>query len=80
MPPMEKAELVNFLKANIDVFAWNAYDVLGIDLELACHRLNVNLEVMLHKQPPQRSFKDHAEAVKTEVNKLKQVRAIKECA
>ena len=53
MPPMEKAELVNFLKANIDVFAWNAYDVLGIDLELACHRLNVNLEVMLHKQPPQ---------------------------
>ena len=53
LPPMEKAELVNFLKANIDVFAWNAYDVLGIDLELACHRLNVNLEVMLHKQPPQ---------------------------
>ena len=35
--PMEKAELVKFLKTNIDVFAWNAYDVPGIDSGLACH-------------------------------------------
>ena len=52
LPPMEKAELVKFLKANIDVFAWNAYDALGINPDLACHWLNVNLEAMLHKQPP----------------------------
>ena len=37
LPPMEKAKLVKFLKANIDVFAWNAYDVPGIDPGLACH-------------------------------------------
>ena len=37
LPPMEKVELVKFLKANIDVLAWNAYDVLGIDPTLACH-------------------------------------------
>ena len=37
LPPIEKAELVKFLKANIDVFPWNAYDVLGIDPWLACH-------------------------------------------
>ena len=42
LPPMEKAELVKFLKANIDVFAWNAYGILGIDPTLACHYLNVN--------------------------------------
>ena len=52
LPPMEKVELVKFLKANIDVFAWNAYDALGINLDLACHWLNVNLEAVLHKQPP----------------------------
>ena len=78
MPPIEKAELVKFLKANIGVFAWNVYDVLGIDPKLACHQLNVNLEAVPHKQPPQRSSKDHVEAVKTEVNKLKQVGAIRE--
>ena len=78
LPPLEKAKLVKFLKANIDVFAWNAYDVPRIDLRLACHKLNVNPETMQRKQPPQRSSKDCAEAVKTEVNKLKQARAIKE--
>ena len=48
---MEKVELVKFLKANIDVFAWNAYDIPGINPWLACHQLNVNLEAMLRKQP-----------------------------
>ena len=75
---MEKAELVKFLKANIDVFAWNAYDVPGIDPWLACHQLNVNPEAMPRKQPPWRSFKVHIEKIWTEVNKLKQARAIKE--
>ena len=78
LPPMEKAELVKFLKTNIDVFAWNAYDIPGIDLGLACHRLNVNPEAMPRKQPLRRSSKDYVEAVRTEVNKLKQVGAIKE--
>ena len=78
LPPLEKAELVKFLKANIDVFAWNAYDVLGIDPGLACHQLNVNPEAVPRKQPPRPSFKDHAKTIKTEVNKLKQARAIKE--
>ena len=75
---MEKAELVKFLKTNIDVFAWNAYDVSGIDPGLACHRLNINLKAVLHKQFSRRSSKDHVKAVKTEANKLKQARAIKE--
>mgnify|MGYP007088627045 CR=1 FL=1 len=71
MPLIEKAELVNFLKANIDVFTWNTYDVPGVDLMLACHWLNVDPETVPRKQPPQQSSKDHAEAVRIEVNKLK---------
>ena len=47
---MEKAELVKFLKKNIDAFAWNAYDVSGIDPGLACHRLNINPKAVLQKQ------------------------------
>jgi len=40
--------------------------------------LNVNPKAILKKQLPQRSFKEHVEAVKDEVCKLKQAGAIKE--
>ena len=29
LPPQDKEELIMFLKRNIDVFAWNAYEVFG---------------------------------------------------
>ena len=75
---MEKVELVKFLGANIDVFAWSTYGVPGIDPGFICHQLNINPEAMPCKQPPWRSSKDHAKAVRIEVNKLKQIGAIKE--
>ena len=31
LPQQEKEELVEFLKQNIDVFAWNAYEAPGVD-------------------------------------------------
>ena len=34
LPPQEKEELVKFLKGNIDVFAWSAYEALGGGFEL----------------------------------------------
>ena len=71
LPLLEKADLVKFLEVNIDVFAWSTYDIPEIDLEFICHQLNVNLEATPCKQPPQRSSKKHAEAVRVEVNKLK---------
>ena len=51
-PPREKEELLAFLRRNIDVFAWNAYEALGVDLDFICHHLNVNLAVLSRKQPP----------------------------
>jgi len=78
LPPLEKAELVKFLEVNIDVFLWSTYDVPEIDPRFICHQLNVNLDATPRKQPPQRSSKEHAEAVRVEVNKLKQAGAIKE--
>ena len=67
-----------FLKKNIDIFAWNAYEAPRVDPDFICHHLNVNLVVLPKKQPPRRSSKEHSDAVKQEVNKVKQVGAIKE--
>ena len=67
-----------FLKRNIDVFAWSAYEAPGVDPNFICHHLNVNLSVILKKQPLRRSSKDHFDAVKDKVIKLKQSGVIKE--
>ena len=62
----------------MDVFAWDTYEAPGVDLSFICHHLNVNPSVTPKKQPPRRLSKEHANAVKDEVTKLKKVRAIKE--
>ena len=54
----------------MDVFAWNAYEALRIDLDFICHHLNVNLVDVPKRQTPWCSSKEHVEAIKEEVNKL----------
>ena len=49
-----------------------------MDLEFICHHLNVNPLVAPKKQLLRRSSKEHAEAVREEVAKLKQAGAIME--
>ena len=78
LPSQEKEELVGFLRRNVDVFAWDAYDAPGVDPSLICHHLNVNPSSIPKKQPPRRPSKEHASAVRDEVAKLKRVGAIKE--
>ena len=62
--PEEREELVEFLKWNIDVFAWNTYEALGVDPGFICHHLNVNPLITPKKQLPCRPSKEHAEAVR----------------
>ena len=64
LPQQEKEELVEFLKQNIDVFAWNTYEAPGVDPDFICHHLNVNPLVILKKQLPRCPSKEHAEAVR----------------
>ena len=52
LPPQEKEKLVEFLKRNIDVFAWDACDAPGIDPTFICHHLNVKPSITPKKQPP----------------------------
>ena len=78
LPQQEREELVEFLKRNIDVFAWNAYEAPGVDPNFICHHLNVNPLMAPKKQLPRRPSKEHAKAVRQEVTKLKKAGAIKE--
>ena len=64
LPPQEREELIDFLRKNVDVLAWNAYKILGVDLNFICHHLNVNPFVIPRKQPPRHSSKDHFDAVR----------------
>ena len=78
IPILEKEELVDLLRRNIDVFAWDAYETPGLDPKFICHHLNVNSSITPKRQPPRRPSKEHVDAVKSEVTKLKQAGAIKE--
>ena len=78
LPHHEREDLIEFLRRNIDVFAWNAYEASGVDPEFICHNLKVNPLIPPRKQPPWRLSKEHAKVVREEVSKLKQVGAIKE--
>ena len=53
------------------MFAWNAYEAPGVDLDFICHHLNVNPVVLPKKQLSRRSSKEHFDNVKEEINKLK---------
>ena len=49
-----------------------------MDLDFICHHLNINPLVTCKRQPSRHSSKEHSDAVKDEVLKLKQADAIKE--
>ena len=42
LPPLEKEELIEFLRRNVDVFAWNTYEAPRVDPSFMCHHLNIN--------------------------------------
>ena len=42
MPLLEKEQLVDLLRRNVDVFAWDAYEAPRLDPNFICHHLNVN--------------------------------------
>ena len=44
LSPETKEGIVNFLKDNLDVFAWSHEDMPGIPTGIIQHRLNVDLE------------------------------------
>ena len=77
LPMQEREDLIELLRGNADVFAWDAYEAPGLDPEFICHHLNVDPSVTPRKQPPRRPSNEHVEAIKSEVVKLKQAGLLK---
>ena len=71
LPQREREELIEFLKQNVDIFAWSTYEAPRVDPKFICHHLNVNPLVVPKKQLSRRPSIKHAEAVLEEVAKLK---------
>ena len=51
LPPQEKEELIDFLKENVNMFAWDTYEALGVNPNFICHHLNVSPAITPKKQP-----------------------------
>ena len=68
---------MEFLRKNVDVFAWDAYEAPGIDPNFIYHHLNVNPSITPRRQPLCCPSKENAEAIRNEMTKLKQAGAIK---
>ena len=77
IPTKDHVKVQLSLVQNLDVFAWSPYEVPGVDPKFIMHRLNVDPLYPPKKQKLRRSAKPHEEAMNEEVEKLKQVGAIK---
>ncbi|KAL0401690.1 UNVERIFIED_CONTAM: hypothetical protein Slati_4198900 [Sesamum latifolium] len=63
-------ELIQFLKANSDVFAWTMRDLEGIDPEVMTHKLNVNPTFRPIRQKNRSFGTERNEIIKEKVEKL----------
>ena len=62
---------------NVDVFAWSPYEVPKVDTEFIMHKLNVDPSFPPKKQKLRRSAREHVEAVRSEVRRLRDAGAIR---
>ena len=74
----EQSELINFLVGNLDIFAWDPYEVLGVDPNFIQHQLNVDPQSKPIQRRARRAAPIHAEVVQQEVEKLLQAGAMQE--
>ena len=77
LPLLEREQLVEFLRKNVNLFVWDAYEASGVDPNFICHHLNVNSFITPKRQPPRCPSKEHAKAIRNEVAKFKWAGAIK---
>ncbi|KAK4403112.1 Transposon Ty3-G Gag-Pol polyprotein [Sesamum angolense] len=68
-PQFEKT-LIAFLQEKINVFAWDAADMSGIDPKIMVHRLNLNPKIKPVKQKKRAFGNERIKVIKEEVEKL----------
>ena len=62
----------------MDVLAWSPYEVPGVNPEFIMDKLNMDPLFPPKKQKSRRSAKEHVEAVRSEVRRLREAGAIRE--
>jgi hypothetical protein len=70
LDPKEEDALINFLRANRDIFAWKPADMPGVPRELIEHSLNVDPKATPKRQHLYRFADDRRDAIKKELAKL----------
>ncbi|XP_024024716.1 uncharacterized protein LOC112092519 [Morus notabilis] len=70
LAPSLKDEIEDFLRRNLDVFAWNHSDMEGIDSEIICHSLNADPSYPPKRQKRRPMNPERYEALREEVDKL----------
>ena len=78
MNPQTKEEIVNFLKDNLDMFAWSHEDMPGIPANIIQHHLNVYPEKKPVQQRRRAFALERNKVVMDEVNKLLAANFIRE--
>ena len=78
MKDEDKVEVLLFLVQNINVVAWSPYKVPEVDPKFIVHKLKVDLLYPPRKHKLRRSAKEHVEAFRQKVKRLKEAGAIKE--
>ena len=73
-----KKDLIQFLRKSVDVFAWSHDDMLGIDLNVITHRLNVYPSSKPVRQKKKVFAPERDKAIKEEVQKLTTAQFIRE--
>jgi len=76
MEEKTRKDLVQFLRKRIDVFAWSHEDMLGIDLSVITHQLNVHPSSNPVRQKKRVFALERDIAIKEEVQKLTTVQFI----
>ncbi|XP_031253684.1 uncharacterized protein K02A2.6-like [Pistacia vera] len=69
--------LARFLKKNLDVFAWVHVDMVEINCEVMCHKLNVNPIARPIRQKRRSMDAERSKAFKDEVDKLLNINFIR---
>jgi hypothetical protein len=69
--------LVDFLRANADVFAWSPSDLPGIPRDVAEHSLDIRAGARPVKQPLRRFDEEKRRVMGEEIHKLKEAKGVK---
>ncbi|XP_074347670.1 uncharacterized protein LOC141686541 [Apium graveolens] len=73
-----REDLARFLRRNLDVFAWSHSDMIGIEPNVMCHRLNLDPKKKRVRQKRRLISGERAEALREEVDRLMEAGLVRE--